>query len=221
MSTPDEARTSPLFYPAPPADARIEVRPYTDADEAEWMRVHAIIMSISHAWNYAIQERPVYGDSESTRLVATHEGCIVGLTDVQYDREAGEICFVKDSRGGYVLEFGRLPEYGGVGVGDKLIEATIADAKAKGIHRLEYWTQERRAQKYYIRRGMTEIGRHYRFRLKAPKEVEDYLMQDLVGVEYIYGVCVPEEWPLVKEKFEIREDHPLEPHVCVGYEVRF
>lgn len=212
---------SPLFHPKPQEGAVIEVRPYADADEAEWMRVHAIIMSTSHAWNYTIQERPQYEGYESTRLVATHEGRIVGLTDVQYDREAGEICFVKDSRGGYVLEFGRMPEYGGAGIGDKLMEATIADAKAKGVRRLEYWTQERRAQKFYLRRGMLEIGRHYRFRMKPPKEIEDYLMQDLVGVEYIYGVCVPEEWPLVKEKYEIRMDHPLEPHVCVGYEVRF
>lgn len=212
---------SPLFFPETPADAAIVVRPYDDTDEAAWMRVHAIIMSTSHAWNYTIQERPAYEGYESTRLVATHDGQIVGLTDVQYDREPGEICFVKDSRGGYVLEFGRLPEYAGRGVGEALMTATIADAQAKGIHRLEYWTQERRAQRYYERMGLTEIGRHYRFRFKAPREIEDYLMQDLVGVEYIYGVCVPEEWPLVKEKFAIVTDAPLEPHLCVGYEIRF
>ncbi len=38
----------------------IEIREYRDEDEAEWMRVHAIILSISHSWNYSIQERPPY-----------------------------------------------------------------------------------------------------------------------------------------------------------------
>ena len=44
---------------------------------------------------------------------------------------------------------------------------------------------------------------------------------DFVGVEYLYGACMPEEWPLVKKKYDIIEKHPLEPHLCVGYEIRF
>ena len=95
----------------------IEIREYRDEDELEWMRVHAIIMSISHSWNYCIQERPPYEGYESTRLVVVHDGKIIGLTDCQYENEPGELCFSKDSRGGYVLEFGRLPEYGKMDLG--------------------------------------------------------------------------------------------------------
>jgi len=199
----------------------ITIRPYEDADEAEWMRVHAVIMSISHAWNYAIQERPTYPGHESTRLVAEAEGKIVGLTDTQYENEIGEYCFLKDSVGGYVLEFGRLPEYSGRNIGKRLIDATIEDAKTKGFHRLEYWSQDRVAQRFYRRMEMPEIGRHYRFRMKPPKAIEEQLREEYIGVEYIYGACVPEEWPIIKDKFEIIEKHPLEPHLCVGFEVRF
>lgn len=199
----------------------IEIRPYRDEDRDEWMRVHAIIMSISHAWNYTIQERPDYEGHRSTRLVAIHEGRIIGLTDCQYEGTAGEFCFLKDSPGGYVLEFGRLPEYTGGRIGEKLIAATIEDAKRQGIRRLEYWTQDRTAQRYYQRVGMAEIGRHYRFRIKAPQDVAERMMTDYVGVEYLYCACVPEEWPLVKQKYEVLTKHPLEPHLCVGYEVRF
>ncbi|MCF6285868.1 MAG: GNAT family N-acetyltransferase [Candidatus Hydrogenedentes bacterium] len=199
----------------------ITVRPYRDEDEAEWLRVHAVIMSISHAWNYCIQERPDYAGYESTRLVAVDGERIVGLTDVQYENEVGELCFQKDSRGGYVLEFGRLPEYGGQEIGKLLMDATIEDAKRLGFGRLEYWSQDRRAQRYYRRLGLKEISRHYRFRFKPPKDVEERMMKDCVGVEYLYGACVPEEWPLVKEKYEIVTKHPLEPHLCVGFDVRF
>jgi len=199
----------------------IEIRPYRPEDEAEWLRVHAVIMSISHAWNYCIQERPAYEGYESTRLVAVTDGKIVGLTDTQYEREPGELCYLKDSRGGYVLEFGRLPEFTGHGLGQRFTDATIEDAKQKGIHRLEYWSQDRKAQRYYRRLKMPEIGRHYRFRFRAPDAVSNVLSADGVGVEYVYGVCLPEEWPLVREKYDIVERHPLEPHLCVGFEVRF
>jgi len=199
----------------------ITIRPYAPEDEVAWLRCHAVIMTISHAWNYAIQERPAYAGHTSTRLVACLDDAIVGLTDVQYETEVGEFCFVRDSLGGYVLEFGRLPEYGGLGIGGKLIEATRDDAKAKGFHRLEYWSQDRNAQRFYRRYGMKEIGRHYRFRFKAPKALADTLLEDYVGVEYIYGACMPEEWPLVKQKYEIITKHPLEPHLCVGFELRF
>jgi ribosomal protein S18 acetylase RimI-like enzyme len=199
----------------------IEIRPYRDEDEAAWMRLHAVIMTISHAWNYCIQERPAYEGYDSTRLVAVDGERLVGLTDVQYEKEPGELCFQKDSRGGYVLEFGRLPEYGGQELGKKLMDATIEDAKKLGYSRLEYWTQDRRAQRYYRRLGLKEINRHYRFRFKPPKDVEERMMNDYVGVEYMYGACVPEEWPLVQQKFEIIQKHPLEPHLCVGFDVRF
>jgi ribosomal protein S18 acetylase RimI-like enzyme len=199
----------------------IEIREYRPDDESEWMRVHAIIMSISHAWNYTIQERPEYEGRPSTRLVALHDGTIVGLTDVQYENKTGEFCFLKESPGGYVLEFGRLPEYAGQKLGERLIEATIEDAKQKGYHRLEYWTQDRKAQRFYQRLGMKEIGRHYRFRMKPPEDVRERMMGDYVGVEYLYCACMPDEWPLIKKKYGIIEKHPLEPHLCIGYEVRF
>jgi len=199
----------------------LEIRRYRDEDREEWMRVHAIIMSISHAWNYTIQERPNYEGHQSTRLVALLDGKIVGLTDVQYENDPGELCFQKDSRGGYVLEFGRLPEHRGLGLGKKLIDAAVEDAKRLGFHRLEYWSQDRSAQRFYRRLGLKEIGRHYRFRAKPPQAVTDLMMKDYVGVEYLYCACVPEEWPLVKQKIDVIERHPLEPHLCVGFEIRF
>ncbi len=199
----------------------IEIRPYAMEDRDEWMRVHAVIMSISHAWNYCIQERPAYEGYESTRLVARIGGQLVGLADVQYDNTPGELCFLKDSRGGYVLEFGRLPEFGGRRIGGRLIEAMVEDARQKGVHRLEFWSMDRAAQRYYRRLGMPEIGRHYRFRMLPPDDVRERMLLDLVGIEYIYGACVPDEWPIIRSKFKIVEKPPLEPHLCVGFEIRF
>ena len=199
----------------------IEIREYRPEDEQEWMRVHAVILSISHSWNYSIQERPEYAGHQSTRLVAVGNGRIVGLLDTKFENTIGELCFNKDSLGGYVLEFGRLPECAESGLGPRLMQAAADDAAKKGFRRLEYWSQDRKAQRFYARLGLKEISRHYRFRFRPPKEIADIMLQDFVGVEYLYGACMPEEWPLVKEKFDIVNDHPLEPHLCIGYEVRF
>ena len=68
---------------------------------------------------------------------------------------------------------------------------------------------------------MKEIGRHYRFRMRAPEDIKERLAAENLGIEYLYCVCLPEDWPLVKKKQDVIEKHPLEPHLCVGYEMRF
>ena len=198
----------------------IVIRDYRDEDEQEWMRVHAVILSISHSWNYSIQQRPVY-THDSIRIVATIDEKIVGLMDVEIESEPGAICLLKDSIGGYVLEFGRLPEYAGMDIGVKLTEGAKDRMLAKGLHRLEFWSQEPRAQKYYVRHGMKEINRHYRFRMKPTQDIVDYLKVRSIGCEYLYCACVPEVFDEVKGTHEILERHPLEPHLCIGYEIRF
>jgi ribosomal protein S18 acetylase RimI-like enzyme len=196
------------------------IREYRPEDEAEWMRVHAVIMTISHAWNYCIQERPAYAGHESTRLVAELDGKIIALTDAQYENEPGELCLVHEPKSGYVLEFGRLPEYAGLNIGKLLIDATVEDARKRGYQRLEYWSQDRAAQRFYRRLKLEEIGRHYRFRFRPPKSVADLLLAQRVGIEYCYGVCLPEDWPLVQKDYDVITRHPLEPHLCVGFQIR-
>ena len=199
----------------------IVVREYRDSDAGEWLRVHAIIMTTSRAWNYCIQERPEYPHNQSTRLVASLDDHIIALTDAVYENEPGEYCFLQDCLGGYVLEFGRLPGYDGHGIGKRLITATIDDAKAKGYRRLEYWTQDRAAQRFYQRLRLPEIGRHYRFRFRPEDKWNDALAPHGVGAEYVYALCRPEEWPAVKKSFDVIEEAPLEPRLCIGYEIRW
>ena len=98
---------------------------------------------------------------------------------------------------------------------------SIPDTKTKGVRRLEYWSQEWRAPRYHLRHGMKEIGRHYRFRMKPTPEISDMMSKAFIGIEYLYCACMPEEWPLIKEKYEVLAKHPLEPHLCGGYEIRF
>jgi ribosomal protein S18 acetylase RimI-like enzyme len=200
--------------------SEIAIREYQAADRDEWMRVHAIILTMSHAWNYSIQERPEY-ERDSVRLVALDGDRIVGLMDVEIEDEPGTLCLLKDSIGGYVLEFGRLPEYKGRRIGSMLIETARERLPDKGVTRMEFWTQDRDAERFYRRIGLREINRHYRFRFRPPADIEQKLREDSVGVEYIYGACVPDVWKDIQKKYDIITRHPLEPHLSVGFEMRF
>ena len=196
------------------------IRDYEDRDEQEWMIVHAIILTISHAWNYTIQQRPTY-EHDSVKLVALDGDKIVGLMDIEIENEPGKLCLLKDSIGGYVLEIGRLPEYAGNDIGRSLIETAKERLAAKDIHRMEFWTQDENARRYYDHLGMREINRHYRFRIKPSEKIKTLLERDYIGCEYIYGACVPEIFDEVKRRYEVIKRHPLEPHLCIGYELRF
>lgn len=196
---------------------RIEIVPYENSMRDVWMRAHAIIMSQSHAWNYTIQERPAYPNHRSTRLVALVDGTLAALIDVQYENYPGELCYLKEEIGGYVLEFGRLPEFSGLGLGVALMRAAAADARQLGIRRLEYWTQDRTAQRFYRRLGLPEIARHYRFRMRPPADLARQFQEQGIAVEYLYAACLPENWPLVETGCKLIRDHPLEPHLCVGF----
>ena len=198
----------------------LKIRDYEDGDQQEWVIVHAIILSTSHAWNYTIQQRPVY-ENDSVKLVALDGEKLVGLMDVEIESQPGKLCLMKDSIGGYVLEIGRLPEYAGHNIGRVFIEEAKKRLIAKDVHRMEFWTQDESAQRYYEHLGMKEINRHYRFRIKPSRKIKEMLERDFVGCEHIYGACVPEIFDEVRRRYEVIERHPLEPHLCVGYEIKF
>ncbi len=198
----------------------ITVRDYQDSDHDQWMRVHAIILMMSHAWNYSIQERPEY-ERDSIKLVALAGEKLIGVMDIEVEDEPGTVCMLKESRGGYVIEFGRLPEYRGRRVGSALMDAAKKRLVAKGVHRMEFWTQDRDAERFYRRYGLREINRHYRFRFKPPPEIDQMLKDEHIGCEYVYGACIPDVWKDIQKKHEIITRHPLEPHLCVGFEMTF
>ena len=56
--------------------------------------------------------------------------------------------------------------------------------------------------------------------MRPPKDIETAMKEDGVGIEYFYCACLPDDWPRIKKKYALIEKHPLEPHLCIGYELR-
>ena len=54
--------------------------------------------------------------------------------------------------------------------------------------------------------------------MRASQEAKDLFAGNQIGIEYIYAICMPEEWPLIKKKYDIITEHPQDPLLCIGYE---
>jgi hypothetical protein len=60
-------------------------------------------------------------------------------------------------------------------------------------------------------RRMKEIGRHYRFRMRAPASVTEALAPDRMGIEYLYCACMPKSGPPSKRNTTSSETSPRTP----------
>lgn len=68
--------------------------------------------------------------------LAEYEGRIIGSGSTIYREQAGLFGLV-DGRTGYIFNMFTLPEYRGNGIAKKIVALLIADAKSRGVEKLE------------------------------------------------------------------------------------
>jgi GNAT superfamily N-acetyltransferase len=79
-------------------------------------------------------------------LVAELNGEIVGIIDVEAEPAPGELGYARDSRCGFVWEFGVRPDRRGEGIARRLVEAAQEWLDKRGIKRMEFWSMDETAQ---------------------------------------------------------------------------
>jgi len=199
-------------------------RDYDPAYEDAWLRCWGRVVVTSHAWGLpAYQQKPAYS-RPAVEIVAVDENDpneIVGFIDVEIENQAGELGALGDSRCGFVWEFGLLPSCRGRGLGRALLERAAAALAVSGVRRMEFWSMDASAQGFYDKMGMREIGRHWRFWAKVRRGDFDRPGRVKVRPEYIHATCSIEDWPAVREEWDVITKPPLEPHICIGFDYRF
>lgn len=204
-----------------PHKSRIIYRNFNRQDTSQWIRIHGIVSAFSHAWIFVTNYKPSY-KNESIELVAEKDGSIIGFIDVEIEPYPGKLCLKAESRGGFVWEFGVLPEMQKKGVGRHLIRETEMRLAKLGINRMEFFTRDNNACKFYESMAMEKISTHYQFFFKAPHGMGKKLIKKgLLSVNHVYANCWVDEWEHVKRQFDILYDPPYEPHICYGFEHRF
>ncbi len=193
----------------------VTIQEYQPFMELRWLDVHAAVMIDSAAWWTVLHKKTVY-EKNVVDLVALINGKIAGFIVVEINSEI----IAEINSAGFVWEFGVHRDFRGNKIGKMLIEKAheIMNTKFQ-INKSIWYSQEEKAQKYYEKLGMKEIGRHWQFSINPGKEIFDKLLKDGFNCWNMRGSCDPKDFKKVKKKFEIIEDdETLKPRICVGYE---
>jgi ribosomal protein S18 acetylase RimI-like enzyme len=234
----------------------VTIREYRQSDETAWLRCWGQVTVSSHAWGLpAHQKKPAY-ERPAVELVVIEdqpitpgvesggpttrtgpEATVVGFIDVEIEAKPAELGFFEDSPCGFVWELGLLPDHRGRSLGRDLVTAAANRLREQGIQRMEFWSMDENAQRFYEHLGMAEINRHWRFWVR-PDSREDAASVFLAGppgeprstrapappslrIELACATASVADWPVVRSRAQVVETPPLEPHLCRGFDYRF
>lgn len=117
------------------------------------MRCRVLSFLDSAYFDHVCREKAHY-DNPAIELVAEVEGSIVGLIDIEYEREEGKACYLEGELGGVVWHLAVLPEYRNRGISTTLLAQAIELLKKEGVKRLEAWTRDDKwVNDWYENRG--------------------------------------------------------------------
>lgn len=195
------------------------LRPYLESDEEQWLNTWGQTAVTSYAWAVLAHAKPHY-QRPALELVAEINGDIAGFMDVEVELEPGELGLCRDSRCGFVWEFGVRPDYRGRGMARRMIEAARDWCSALGVGRMEFWSADPHAQDFYRHMGMSEIEHHWQFHMGLPPDIARQMSGDGVGVFEAYGHCPVEKLDSIRDKYRLKTG-PEGPKICVGFDFRW
>lgn len=165
----------------------MEIREYTDSDELGWVRCRVLSFLDSSYYNDVLTRREKY-ENDAICLVAEEDGKIVGLMDVEIEKEQGDLCVAGNRPGAVIWHLAVLPEYRRRKVAALLWEEAQRQLASKEIKWCEVWTQEDEpANCWYISQGFHNLNERNWLRCYAsPSKADWFLNRENVGK--IYGV---------------------------------
>ena len=189
------------------------IREYTGHDEQEWLRCRVVSFLDCSYYNDVLTRKESY-ENDSVSLVAEESGRIVGLIDVEIEKEAGSLCVAGSRPGAVIWHLAVLPEYRRRHVAAALWSEAKSRLNAKGVQYCEVWTQEdEAANRWYLAQGFVNVRERNWLRCYArPSGADWFLKRENVGE--IYGV----EEMIFEAKTSRREE--LEDYCCRIDEVR-
>ena len=129
------------------------IREYNDADESSWVKCRLLSFFDCSYYDDVRKEKENY-EHPSICYVAEDNGEIVGLIDVEYEEQAGDVCYFNGGLGAVIWHLGVLPEYRRRGIAESLWNTVKSMLLNIGITRFEVWTQDDIASnEWYIRQG--------------------------------------------------------------------
>ena len=165
------------------------IRNYSHDDEPGWVRCRLLSFLDSSYFDDIRKNKEIY-EYPSVCLVAQERGQIVGIIDVEYEENEGDVCYYCGGRGAVIWHVGVIPEYRRQNVASKLWDAARTALTGAGITRFEAWTQDDEAANMWYKQQGFELREAYlnAFIRGVPGDgvIDKYLIQDNHGD--IYGI---------------------------------
>jgi ribosomal protein S18 acetylase RimI-like enzyme len=101
-------------------------------------------------------------ERKSIELVAVKAGEIMGFLDLELEDKPGQICYRKVKGSGMLWDLGVLPEHRRRKIATNLLnEALRLARKSYGMKRLEAWTIEEPAKRFYESYGFAKFYEYH------------------------------------------------------------
>ncbi|MFO8060573.1 MAG: GNAT family N-acetyltransferase, partial [Bacillota bacterium] len=165
--------------------------------------------------------KPTY-EGESIELVAVDtKDEVVGFLDIEIEQRPGSLCLHSEHpRGAFAWEFGVVRRLWGRGLGTRMVRrAEQLLAAQYDVHYVEWWSTDRRSQKWYERYGMECIDTHWRFTVRDVGAAD--CLDGEVRLVNALLTCPVDTWAKVRGRLDVITTPPLEPRLCRGYAHRF
>lgn len=120
----------------------MEIRFYNPAkDEVGWIRCRVLSFLDTAYFDHVLTEKEKY-QNPAIELVAIHRNQVVGLLDIEYEKEEKTVCTRGNGLGGMIWHIATHPDYQRMGIGTRLLEKAEEIAKKEGLSFLEAWTRD-------------------------------------------------------------------------------
>ena len=117
------------------------IRDYKVTDEIGWVRCRTLAFLQTAYFDNVLNKKEHY-QNPAIELVAELNGQIVGLIDVEYEKEERTVCSRGEGLGGMIWHIAVHPDFSKQGIGQLLLSASEAKAKEMNINRFEAWTRD-------------------------------------------------------------------------------
>jgi len=159
-----------------------------------------------------LNKKEIY-ENPSIELVAELNGQIVGLIDVEYEKEERTVCSRGEGLGGMIWHIAVHPDYYRQGIGEQLLQEAEKRAIYFGLNRFEAWTRDDWwVRKWYEKMLFNKVESYYHIYFEG-NEMDNRLQTTIPNLHLVNAFT-----HYVGEEIEQFKTTNKRIHECVCYE---
>lgn len=150
----------------------MEIRLYNSKDEVGWVRCRTLSFLDTAYFDNVLNKKETY-QNPAIELVAIYDHQVVGLLDIEYEKEEKTVCTKGNGLGGMIWHIATHPDYQRIGIGSRLLEEAEKIAEEVGLDYFEAWTRDDEwVNQWYEKSGFDKVYSYLHVYLEGANEVE-------------------------------------------------